>query len=223
MRTIATPLSLVVGLLIATAAYAADCCEPACCDKACCEPACCAKKYCKIVCDTVKVKKHVWTVECDEFCVPLPNCDLGLKCGCDRNGCCGEGCQEGCCETGCGITAANSPKCIAKATDPCGVLNCCRKVIAPKCGPVRCRKKLVKKEVVCEVPTYKCVVVSCGEGCCDPACGATEQAPAEQAAPAEAPQAPAPAEIPAPPQASIMAPMPPVVGTSYLRALTSRP
>ena len=221
MRTIATPLSLVIGLLITTAAYAADCCEPA-----CCEPACCARKYCKVVCDTIKIKKHVWTVECEEFCAPLPNCDCGRKCCCGRQGCNGGCCEEGCCEAGCGcgITAANSPKCIAKATDPCGVLNCCRSVVAPKCGPVRCRKKLVKKEVVCEVPTYKCVVVSCGngcgEGCCEPACGDVEQAPAEEAAPAEVPQVP---EAPAPPQASIMAPMPPVVGTSYLRTLTSRP
>jgi hypothetical protein len=28
----------------------------------------------------------------------------------------------------------------------------------PKCGHVRCKKKLLKKEYECEVPVYECVV-----------------------------------------------------------------
>lgn len=72
-----------------------------------CRPAC--QKCCKIVCEMKKVKKTVWAVECEEFCVPRPS-------------------LRGCCVT---------------------------------CGKVRCRRKLLKKEITVEVPVYKCVVVDC--------------------------------------------------------------
>jgi hypothetical protein len=44
-------------------------------------------------------------------------------------------------------------------SDPCAGMH--KPGMAPKCGPVRTKMKLVKKEIDCEVPVYKCVVV-CG-------------------------------------------------------------
>ena len=42
-------------------------------------------------------------------------------------------------------------------------------VAPPKCGKVRCRKKLVKKKVTRKVPVYKCVVEHvCGKCCGHP-------------------------------------------------------
>ena len=135
-------LSIVAGVLFASAAIAGDCCsQPACCEKSCGSQA-----ACKVVCDMKKVKKHVWVVECVPICVANPGCDKGCGkgCGCDSS------CDGGCC--GC---------------DPCAEL-LSRAMVKPKCGKVRYRKKLVKKTIVCEVPTYKCAVAPCGSGCgCD--------------------------------------------------------
>ena len=65
------------------------------------------------------------------------------------------GCRKS--ASGCGAVDECDPGCgPAKAPTP------------PKCGKVRCRKKLVKKEYTVEVPIYKCVVKNvCGE-CCEP-------------------------------------------------------
>jgi len=152
-------LSVTLGLLMASASFAGDCCaDVGCCDS----PSCCAKsshcngcgKACQVVCEMKKVKKTVWEVECEEFCAPLPNCEKR----CCHKGC-GESCGGGCDEGGC-------------CGDVCG--SACRPVVPPKCGKVRCRKKLVKKEITCEVPVYKCVV--CGS-CCDRPqdCGVEEE------------------------------------------------
>jgi hypothetical protein len=70
---------------------------------------------------------------------------------------------------------------------------------------VREKKTLEKKEVVCKVPSYKCVVVYC----C-PQCGGEEKA-APSAPPPAKPEAPAPA----PGRTTLEAPMPPVLNTSY--------
>ena len=185
-------LSTAFCLLLAGGAVAAErCSEPACCDPA---PACCARcgqaTVCKIVCEMKKVKKTVWTAECEEFCPLLPGCGpLGVlgcclnkssDCGCDEGASCGP--EEGC---GCGC-------------DPCASLQ--RPMHPPKCGKVRTRKTLVKKEITCEVPVYKTVVV-CAGGCGE--CGAAAAAP-------EA--APVPAK-----QAAIPAPLPPVVSGVMIR------
>jgi hypothetical protein len=37
---------------------------------------------------------------------------------------------------------------------------CC----TPRCGKVRCKKKLVKKEIKVQVPVYRCKVVDCCGG-----------------------------------------------------------
>ncbi len=144
MRTIL--LSLAIGFLIANTCVAADSCgSPACCDRtheSC--GGCGVQKTCKVICETKKVKKTVWVVECEEFCAPLPNCERSCKSSC------GGGCGDSGCDSGC-------------SSDPCDSLR--RPLVPPKCGKVRSRKKLVKKEITCEVPVYKCVVVCCNAGC----------------------------------------------------------
>ncbi|MBN1909426.1 MAG: hypothetical protein JW818_06785 [Pirellulales bacterium] len=182
-------LCAVAGLLMAGVATAGNhCVAPNCCDKTevCGAPDCCAKcgtgccchKTCKVVCEMKKVTKHVWVVECEEFCAPLPRCEK--KC------CHGCGCDEGCC--GNEASCCGAEGCCGK--DPCeSLVN--RHRVPPKCGKVRCKKKLVKKEITCEIPVYKCVVVYACPSCCEPSgCGeGQEQAPA--AAPTTAAQ-PAP-------------------------------
>jgi hypothetical protein len=172
MKTMALSLSVAMGLWIAhqTAAEGGD--QPAgptqtrqCCTR------CGAPKVCKVVCQMEKVKKTVWVVECEEFCAPLPRCAPAC-----------EPCGE------CGKTSS-----VSYAGDPCTALR--RPMVPPKCGKVRCRKKLVKKEITCEVPVYKCVVV-----CCCPQCPAIEGAGRAEA--------PTPA-----------APLPPVNAAWYSRVL----
>ena len=178
MRTFLSAMA--IGLLMTGVAAAADCCEPACCDPACCEQShgCCdgcgSNKVCKVVCEMKQIKKTVWAVECEEFCAPLPGCGRACKLCCNGGECGDAGCGS-CCE------------------DPCASLK--RPMVAPKCGNVRCRKRLVKKEIVCDVPVYKCIVV-----CCDPACGGCVE---DEVIPEEAPDAPA--------QATENAPLPPAI------------
>jgi hypothetical protein len=101
-----------------------------------------------VVCEMKTITKHCWCVECEEFCAPLPN--LGL----DGKGCCASCGVQGCggsCPSGC---------------DACP---------PPKCGKVRSRKRLIKKEITYQVPVYKCVVVptcGCGNGGCSEATSA---------------------------------------------------
>ena len=113
-------------------------CAPMCCSH-------CGQKSCRVICEMKKVKKTVWVVKCEEFCVPNPSC-------------CRPCCKKSCCTSSCSEQCGTC----------CGSHGKCGKVLVPpRCGPVRCRKKLIKKEIVCEVPVYKCVVCgSCCEGCC---------------------------------------------------------
>ncbi|MBN2473939.1 MAG: hypothetical protein JXB62_04995 [Pirellulales bacterium] len=191
-----------IGVLIANVAVAGDCTAPGCCEEAC--HACGAKKVCKVVCEMKKVTKYVWVVECEDFCAPLPNCDLGKRCC--------HGCGTGCCETEatcCGDADGCGSCC---KPDPCEALRN-RRYVPPKCGKVRTKKKLVKKEVTCEIPVYKCVVVCCDPGCCESGCceaaGGGGGEVQEEEAPAPAPTA----------QTTDAAPLPPVLGTSYLQPL----
>lgn len=165
MRTIALALATAGLLVMANAAVADDCCAPANCGT----PTCCGrcgchgplKKVCRVVCEMKEVKVTCWDVECDDFCVPLPGCG---------HGCCGQSCGEpGCCDSGCG---------------------CAKPVTPPKCGKVRCRKKLVKRVVTKKVPVYKCVVEYVCAGCCGESCGAHTEETAPIAAKAKAQPAP---------------------------------
>ncbi len=200
MRTFA--LSLAVGWLVANGALAAEPCKvPATCMEvqtcgaadhcAHCGCACACEKHCCVVCAMKEVKKTVWVVKCEDFCAPLPNCSCGHGC----HGCGDCGAEPTCCE-GCG-----------KKCDPCAAEKnkCC---VPPKCGKVRTRKVLEKKEVVCMVPCYRCVVVytcpnCCGSERCD---GQMPSAPGKSATP------------PSPPSKTTeRAPLPPETALSLTR------
>lgn len=178
-------LTTTFSLLLAAGVFAADCeAPPACCENAvnCCG-GCGGSTVCQIVCEMKKVKKTVWAYECEDFCTMLPGCGpLGCLCshGCGSQ--CGADCGSDC---SCGQDAC----CGNTSCDPCASLR--RPMHPPTCGKVRTRKKLVKKEVVCEVPVYKTVVV-CASGCGE--CGSL--AATSQAAPIPVKQAAAPAPLP---------------------------
>jgi hypothetical protein len=169
MRIIA--LVLILGWSSAGAAMAADAVQsPAACvespkcgnaDRCChCGRAC--EKQCQVVCEMKEVKKTVWVVKCEKFCTIMPG---GICGGCKAGQQCGD---ESSCNEGCG------GKC-----DPCASENN-KCIVPPKCGKERVKKTLVKKEIICKTPTYKCVsVYSC------PSCSGGEK-PA--AAPSPAPQ-----------------------------------
>ncbi len=177
-------LSIAVVLASTGVGFAADCGPPTCdevqdCDVCGCEAVC--PQRCNIVCEMKKIKRTVWVVECEEFCTLLPNCDPCKRCGIKGR------CGDSCCD------------------DPCAALQN-RSVVAPKCAKVRARKKLVKKEIICEVPIYKGVVI-CGSAGCYDAIGIEPEKAASRIAPA-------------PPEAvTESAPMPPVIGVAYLQAL----
>jgi hypothetical protein len=181
-------LTLGLGWLLAAgvAAAADSCAVPADCSRqgtkvtccTCCGGHACCRKVCKVVCTIQEVKKTVWTVECKEFCVPNPAI-CGGKCGTCGPTLCGEKCGV-CSQTPCCCKPCQTP---------------------PKCGPVRTKKELIKKEIVCKVPTYKCVVVCCGRcpGDCG-ACTATkEPTPAAPNTPPPAGASPQPAPMPVAP------------------------
>jgi hypothetical protein len=195
-----TLLSLAFGLLMVLPAAAGEPCQtPACCTEICGAPDCCGhcgcrcgcQKYCKVVCTTKEVKKYCFVVHCEDFCAPLPGCPRGQDC-------------DDCCQSECKECARC---CNGKNCDPCQV-EYNKRIVPPKCGKVRTKKTLEKKEIVCKVPTYKCVVVYCCPqcgACMTPSTGeqpaAAPPAAAPKLAPAPAPQAPpAPVEAPKAPQ-----------------------
>lgn len=179
-------LLLTFGWLMAAEAMAGEPCKapPACQEVQTCGSArCCARcgaasdccKQCKIVCEMKDVKKTVWVVTCSEVCTVMPNCGHRCGCGCDN-------CKtaQAKCES-CEDKDAGCPK-----HDPCAAEKN-KHYVPPKCGRVREVKKLTPKEVVCQVPVYKCVV----EYCC-PQCDGQEKVAPKAAAPLP-PAAPAPA------------------------------
>jgi len=202
MRTLV--LTLAISWMAADMATASNCCAPPACKAVQCCSDCGVKKVCQVICETKTVKKTVWRVECEDFCVPLP--------GRDR---CKSGCQDGCGETACGETACGETGCGGCGDDPCASLQN-RKYVTPRCGKVRTKKKLVKETITCEVPSYKCVVTAC-DAC--GACGEAQEVITEEALP----EAPGPSEAPAPPTAIHAAPLPPILGVSYNEILRKRP
>ena len=195
MRTVL--LFLAVGFLSTDVARAWDWpLVPACGDQKqdCCSR-CGVKKVCKVVCEMKEVKKTCWEVECEEFCVPLP--------GLGKSRCA----DQGCCEvTGCGDECSDGCE-----NDVCQSLRE-RPMVPPKCGEVRCRKKLVKKETTCEVPVYKCVLVpacGCGSGgCTDTGCGVTPEETAWEKGPRAF---------------GLVKPLPALFDTLYLKSLWGTP
>jgi len=171
MRALGVFLTMAACLAFVEQAPAADCCgTPNCCAQCGCRCAC-QRKVCQVVCGTEKITKHCWCVECEEFCAPMPGCGLlAAKWGACRDCCCG-GCSDDCCHGTC-------------------CENC---TVPPRCGPVRSRKKLVKKEYECEVPVYKCVVKYLCPSCCEASCEADDAQPeAEPSEPLPAAPLPAP-------------------------------
>lgn len=100
----------------------------------------CYKEVCRYVCklvpDIVKTKKWVYSTKEDPFCIKESTSCLG--CLFNKGGL-GHGLGLGHSHKGCG---------------PEG----CAKVECPSCNGPHCRLLLVKKEVVCEEPSLKCVV-----------------------------------------------------------------
>jgi hypothetical protein len=198
-------LSLAIVMLIANCAIAAEGCNPppVCGDVQTCGSAdCCARcgchacceKYCRIVCEMKEIKKIVWVVKCEDFCAPLPGCPL--HCGeCSESGN-QECCKEPACENGCD-----------KCCNPCASIEN-RNYVPPKCGKVRTKKILEKKEVICKVPSYKCVVVYACANCCQNSCeGGNHQQQVPNVAPDPAPT----------PKTTMVAPLPPVDDTSFMK------
>jgi hypothetical protein len=199
MKTIVLSMFLAVGWIVANAAVAAESCRaPGACTEvqtcgaaghcACCGRTCQCEKHCQVVCQMKEVKKTVWVVKCEDFCAPLPNCGLGCRKDCNGcKSCAAGGVEPTCCE-GCG-----------KKRDPCAAeKNKC--YVPPKCGKVRTRKVLEKKEVVCMVPSYKCVVVYTCPNCCG-----------SEKCDGQAPATPVKPALPPPPagQTTDRAPLPP--------------
>jgi hypothetical protein len=196
-------LSLVLGWLVAGTAIASDACkQPAACTEVqtfgaadqCgrCGRAGACEKHCKVVCEMKEVKKYVWVVKCEDFCAPMPSC----KRGCKSCGAC-EACNAG-------NTCTVEPSC-----DPCAAEKN-KSIIPPRCGKVRTKKTLEKKEIVCKVPSYKCVVVySCQD------CGAGQNCDGEMTP--TVPKTPT-KPSPAPSKTTIQeAPMPPVLGAAFVK------
>lgn len=77
---------------------------------------------CKTVCEMKEIKKTVWNVKCEPFCVPLPG--HGRSCGCDDAACGG-------CEANCGATPACSEGRCGKCKD---FLLPRTRVLLPQCG-----------------------------------------------------------------------------------------
>ena len=143
-----------------------------------------------------EVKKTVWEVKCQEFCPTMPG--RGRDCCCDGHGnACAEG--EACCES-----------CGKNGCDPCASEKAkADRMKTPTCGKMRVKKVLVKKEVVCKVPSYKCIVVySCPCGGSGKDCGSRQTPPPAPKASANPPLPPAPT----PSKTTQTAPMPPILG-----------
>lgn len=205
MRT--SMLALAASLLVAVPAWADECGPgPAGCEavETCGSPHCCAHcgrhcdcdKHCQVVPYVKEVKKTVWVVKCEDYCPGLPGCPFDHCCGCGDPGACGaEGCSTGKVEPACATCGAKGCESGCCKPDVCAV-ELEKKQTPPKCVSVHTRKVLEKKEIVCKVPSYKCVVVygcaACGEG------GTPASAPTN-VEPKPAAPAPAPTKNPPPP------------------------
>lgn len=175
-------LSLGIGLLLAgpsgaaeLSAAGADCTNGASGLSCCsrCGRQCSCNKVCRVVCVVQEVKKTVWAVQCKEFCVGMPRLCAGKDCG-------------------------DSASC--GACDHCAAGQPCQ--APPKCGPVRTKKELVRKEVSTKVPVYKCVVQNLCDTCCQQCGDPSTAGPASgvlMPAPAPPRAGPTPPALPTPP------------------------
>lgn len=199
MRMIGIFLTLSLSLIAAQAVAADGCGENSGCGSAnqCARCGCqssCQKCTCQLICGMEKVKKYCWEVKCEEFCPLLP----GRPCqDCNSSGNT-EPCQE--CKN-------------VKGGEKCPCLH----IVQPRTANARVKKTLVKKEYECERPKYKTVVQYLCPECA--ACGSTAAPVTPAPTSTEKPSNPTPAPEPptAPPaKSTFIAPLPPVVGTSYV-------
>lgn len=140
----------------------------------------CRRYVCHIVCDTKKVTKTCWDVQCEPFCPLLPGCGAFLP--------------QRCCPGGPCASNGGTPDCGGQQCGSC--TSCQRSEVPPRCGNARTRKRLVKKEITVEVPVYRCEV----KYLCD-ACSVEESA---EAAPSQHAERAEPA--PLPPVSRVQAP-----------------
>jgi hypothetical protein len=81
------PMLLTLAFVLATLCGSLRAGAP-CCDGCGCQP--CTRKVCRLVCDTKKVPTPVYSVVCEDFCLPGPSVKCKVPC------CCPEGCHSGC-------------------------------------------------------------------------------------------------------------------------------
>jgi len=136
--------------------------------------AACRRYVCNVVCDVKKVTKTCWAVKCEPHCPLRPGCGAFLP---QRT--CGSCAPEAC-----------TPDC---GGQQCGCVSCQRCEVPPRCGHVRIRKRLMKKEITVEVPVYRCEVKYLCDEC--------------------APEEPAEAESDAHAESTSPAPLPPISQT----------
>ncbi len=119
-----------------------------------CQATCGGRKVCRLVCEVKEVEVTCWACKCENFCVPGPS-----KVRCKH-------CEPACTEPGSHCPCQTSPK-------P-------KKFIwfswCPGCAKVKTKKRLLKRTVIKEIPTYKWVVVNYCPSCCD-GCGPVKLAP----------------------------------------------
>ena len=80
MKRLVISLAVFVGVLLVLAPDATAA-KPG--DAAKCWSSC--AKCCTVVCETKLVKKTVWVVQCEEFCVANPTLGCGVRCGKPRS------------------------------------------------------------------------------------------------------------------------------------------
>lgn len=130
------------------------------------------------------------------------DCTGGSTC-CDQCGC-HVACVQKTCQVVCGVKKETKTRWSVECQEFCPLMpghhQCCDECQPPpRCGHLKCVKKLVKKEYQVEVPIYKCVMRNLCPDCCkNGATAPTNTAPDPPPAPAAPPVPPAPS-VPTPP------------------------
>jgi hypothetical protein len=110
-----------------------------CCNRCGCESQC--RRVCRLVCDTATVSKNCYGCKCEQFCVGEKQCRGDHHCEqvCMGGGQCGE----------------QRPDCSLEWFE-----------YEPLCATLHSRKQLIKYTVEKKVPSYKWVVETLCDDCC---------------------------------------------------------
>jgi hypothetical protein len=129
-----------------------------CCESCGCQ--CPTRKVCHWKCEMKEVKDYEWKCECEDFCIPGPS----PHCRVEECGECADCCND-CCDDCCG--------CGHDCVRHLGGCLCHKKKWGAPCGCcVRTKKKLIRVDVVKQVPVYTCVIEEVCDRCCgNGACG----------------------------------------------------